>query len=156
MGKAVQSMATITFGTMGTNFAVELRGIAHEGHSRPSISLASKSSPTGAPAYTAGGTSATVYFAEKAPGALLDLGRLRCDILVEPDVSPPIRQPPELITVTFVKSTSTVTTAAAFSCNGFVTDYDAYSAPWEEEPLGSMTIELTPAGTNAMLFTTEA
>jgi len=150
----VQTKATLTFGSLGTNFAIKLRGITHEGMSRPSINLASKSSPTDN-CYTSVSTN-TSYLMEKAPGALVDLGRLRCDVVMHPHLEPPIHQPPETITVTFALSSTAVTTPAAFSCNGFVTEYDALSAPWEEEPLGTMTIELTPNGTNAFQFTNEA
>lgn len=154
MGVAIQSLATITFGTMGTNFGVKVRGIDPSGMSRPTIEITSRSSPTAVPAYTDGGTLTTSYIAEKLPGAVVDPGQLRCEIIFDPAVSVPIYQPPEDITLTFAKSTQTIQTAAVWKMDGFVTEY-VPSMAWENEPLGSMVIELCANGTNAIQFTAE-
>jgi hypothetical protein len=145
----------VTYGRFSADFGVKIRGIDPAALTRPVIDITNRSSPTAVPAYTDGGTLTTAYIKEKVPGAVVDPGQLRCEIIYDPDVSVPIYQPPEVITVTFAKSTQTVTTAAAWSFNGFVSEYPM-PAPWEEDPVGTMVIELAAEGTNAMQFTAEA
>lgn len=130
---------SIAFGTLGTNatFTAHVRDVNGPTYSRPDIDMSNNSSPTAA---AIGNTDAVQLYREWKPG-VLDVGELSVDIVYNPDHLPPVREPNEIITITFPPP-SPGATAAAFACDGYCKNFDQ-ATPWEGEMTGRMVLKLS-------------
>lgn len=74
------------------------------------------------------------------PGVLIDPGTLSVELLLEPNVIPPLSSAAETITVTFPKKSNT--TAATWACSGFLQDFK-WTAPMDDKMTATGTIKFT-------------
>lgn len=150
------TLTTISFGTLGSNFVTGIRGLRWSGSSRDSIDLTHTLSQTSAPHYETVLAEESLIM-EKVPGAVVDWGELQVDLVHNAAQKPLNLEPVENITIVFAKSAPTVTTQAQWLAAGFVTQHE-FDEAWKDMAGGTLTIPLTPNGTNltAMAFTVEA
>lgn len=75
------------------------------------------------------------------PGCLKDPGELTVDIIFDPDDEPPISEDAETVTVNWPIPAG-MTTGAAWSCSGFMTNYEA-TGPHDDMLTAKVTIKFT-------------
>ena len=127
MADLIGTGTTISFGT--STFNGEILSVKAKGESRGVVQT-SKMSTTG--------------YHTKLPKLLVDGGSVDVELAFDPTAAanlPPITADPETITITFPKSSDSVTTQASVAFTGFVSAWD-WGAPFEDKLTGSMTIEV--------------
>lgn len=144
--------ATITWGDIATStLDPEVVDVAWSNISRNSIDMTNYGSPT-ANALYAGTADIDSIWMEKKPGAIINPGQLRVDILHDPDLKPLIGEAPKTFVVTFPSTDPTQDTPAAWSVTGFVVDSEFNLGGLDDKMAGTLTIELT----GAMAFTVQS
>ena len=121
---------TIVFQT--SSFSAEIVDIQIGGISREAVDVTEMSDVVGA---------GNIGGREFIPTRLADPGELTLEVHFDPDDTPPVNLPAEVIDITFPQA-SGETTPTKWSATGFCTSYDA-AVPLEDKMTATITIKIT-------------